>query len=229
MSTTPPIRGEVKICGTTTEDDVRIAVESGADAIGIICPPKSRTRHSVSVERAVRLAKAVPDEVSTVLIPRFTEPGQIVELAKTVRPDRLQLGETEDPDVLADVVRTGVVPLVAQVVHVADRSAVERAVAFAEHADIIHLDSVGEEPGGTGHTHDWSISRNITDAIHAIGKPVILAGGLTAENVTEAIATVRPDGADVESGIKLSDGTHDPGKVAGFVRTARAAFDDLNC
>ena len=217
--------GEVKICGTVTEADVKVAVEAGADAIGIICHPSRPNGHTVSVEQAVRLVKAVPKTVTTVLIPRLTDAGEIVELAQAVRPDRLQLGETEDLEVLQAVVNAAVVPEVAQIVHVADRSAVARAQTFANHADIIHLDSPGERPGGTGHTHDWDVSRTITEAVHAAGKPVILAGGLTPENVAAAIATVRPDGVDVESGIKGSGTDHDPARVAAFVAAARAAFD----
>ncbi|MEX2043350.1 MAG: phosphoribosylanthranilate isomerase [Patescibacteria group bacterium] len=219
------VDGEVKICGTTSEDDLRIAVEASAGAIGVVCPPKTGTRHSVDAEQAFRLVKAAPDDVTTVLIPRLTEPGAIIELTETVRPDRLQLGETEDIDVLVAVVKAGVAPVVAQVVHVTDRSAIEQAKAFAKHADVIHLDSAGAEPGGTGRTHDWSVSREIVDAVRALGKPVILAGGLTADNVVAAIAAVRPDGVDVESGIKGPGSAHDPGKVAAFLRTARAAFE----
>jgi phosphoribosylanthranilate isomerase len=217
--------GEVKICGTVTEADVKVAVEAGADAIGIICSPVSGTRHSVDAEQAVRLSQAVPDEVATVLIPRLTDPEEIVELAKAVAPDRLQLGETEDLEVLRAVVAAAVVPEVAQVVHVGDYDAVRSAEEFTEVADIIHLDSMGDEPGGTGHTHDWDVSRTITEAVHAAGRPVILAGGLTPENVAAAIATVRPDGVDVDSGIKGSGTDHDPARVAAFVAAARAAFD----
>jgi phosphoribosylanthranilate isomerase len=215
---------EIKICGTTTEIDLHIATDAGADAIGIICPPKTRTRHSVDEAQAVRLAKAVPDGVTTVLIPRFAESERIIELAKAVRPDRLQLGETEDLGVLRTVVQAGAAPVVAQVIHVDGPSAVGRAKEFTEWADVIHLDSVGEEPGGTGHVHDWGISRQVADATHALGKPVILAGGLTARNVAKAVAIVRPDGVDVESGIKGSGAAHDPDQVTAFVRAARAAF-----
>lgn len=222
-----PVRGEIKICGTTTEGDLRIALDTGADAIGIISPPKRGARHSVSIEQAARLARAVPDEVMAVLIPRLVTSEQIIALAKTVRPDRLQLGETEDFEVLQAVAGAGVVPAVAQVVHVADRSAIDRSRKFAKYADVIHLDSVGEQPGGTGRTHDWQISREIADAVHALGKPVILAGGLNADNVREAIETVRPDGVDVESGIKGTDRRHDPLKVSAFVSAARAAFQAL--
>ena len=107
---------------------------------------------------------------------------------------------------------------IVQVIHVADQESVDEAIAVSQHVDAILLDSgnpglATKELGGTGRTHDWDLSRRIRDSVD---RPVYLAGGLSADNVAEAIRVVRPFGVDVCSGVR-TDGRLDTGRLAHFV------------
>jgi phosphoribosylanthranilate isomerase len=100
-------------------------------------------------------------------------------------------------------------------------AALRRAEQAAAWADALHLDTrTGARLGGTGVTHDWSLSARIAAATPI---PVILAGGLTADNVAEAVGHVRPFGVDVNSGVEDARGVKDPAKMRAFVAAARAA------
>ena len=106
-----------------------------------------------------------------------------------------------------------------QAIHVVNDTAIAEAAALEPLVDALLLDSrTAERIGGTGQTHDWSISRRI---VEACGKPVILAGGLTPTNLASALAAVRPAGVDVNSGVENAAGEKDPDRVRSFVRLCR--------
>jgi phosphoribosylanthranilate isomerase len=108
-------------------------------------------------------------------------------------------------------------------VHVTGEDAVGHALAYAAVADALVLDSrTADRLGGTGLTHDWSVSARIVAAVAPL--PVYLAGGLTPENVAEAVARVRPAGVDVNSGVEDADGRKDAAKMRAFVDRARAGL-----
>ena len=142
----------------------------------------------------------------------------VLALADHVQPDSLQLhGETE-PALCAAVREARPLLRICQAVHVTGREAVECASEVAPHCDALLLDSrTPDRLGGTGRTHDWSVSRQIVDDVDV---PVILAGGLTAENVAQAIRAVRPYAVDVNSGVDDRDGSKDPRRLDGFMRAA---------
>jgi phosphoribosylanthranilate isomerase len=108
-------------------------------------------------------------------------------------------------------------------VHVTGEDALGSALAYAPDADALVLDSrTADRLGGTGLTHDWSVSARIVAAVAPL--PVYLAGGLTPENVAEAVARVRPAGVDVNSGVEDADGRKDAAKMRAFVDRARAGL-----
>jgi phosphoribosylanthranilate isomerase len=216
---------EVKICGTTSMMDVNNAIRAGADAIGVITHSRRHTRHTVDPHRAAWFVRSTPESVTSVLVPRSTNADEIIDMAERIQPDRVQLGESEDPVLTEALHGMKNRPSIAQVIHVSNETTPEVVDNFLGIADIIHLDTAGERPGGNGVTHDWEISREITNRAHSFGKLVLLAGGLTGENVAEAIRTVRPDGVDVETGIKDSLGAHEPLLVKKFVASANTAFE----
>jgi phosphoribosylanthranilate isomerase len=225
---------EVKICGTTSEMDLTAAANARADSIGLICQPPGRrtTGQTVDVERAVRLAaSAKRHNLKSVLLPHSTHILEVLAMTETIEPDRVQLGENEDPMLARALHGLSKRPEIAQVIHVSDVMQPEQIEQFMSYCvpyvDIVHIDTAGENPGGNGMTHDWTISREIADRAHAAGSPVMLAGGLTPRNVLEAIETVRPDGVDVQSGIKTKVGTHNPRLVNEFVQNAGFAFRAL--
>ena len=223
----------VKVCGAVSELDLRVAKLSGADAVGVISPAKdwpdyqkSTNSHTVITEQALWLRESLPDGLEFVWLPRrTTDFEEITDFARLIKPDRIQIGETEVPELAialhehyADDENT---PKVAQVVHVADEPvSIEH---FADKVDYIHLDSAGERFGGNGISHDWKVSAEIAEQAHAAGTPVILAGGLTVANVAEAIAIVQPDEVDVESSIRSSFGAYSQIELQRFVQEAHEA------
>lgn len=220
------MKPEVKICGTTSFADLEVAIEAGADAIGIIWHPLDHSRHTLDTPTAVEIARLTPNHVQSVFLPRLTDAGEILFAITMIRTKRLQIGETEDPNLIKQLSIHQSQP-VTQVIHVGKNTKPSRIYPFARYADSFLLDSAGERPGGNGITHDWAVSREIASRAKTLGKKVFLAGGLTPDNVAEAIATVRPDGVDVETGIKNRSGAHDPGKVKAFIEAANEAFVDM--
>jgi len=202
----------VKVCGITTREDLEVAVDAGADAIGLIVDVPVDTPREISDRRAVELARATPPLVTTVLVTMPERPEATVDLASRVQPDVLQ--------VHGDITAGDLAFLSAQV-----HGDVVKAVSPAdapEHdtvADALLVDSLDESgAGGTGETHDWTETR---DLVASLESPVVLAGGLTPENVAEAVETARPFGVDVASGVEREPGRKAPEAVAAFVRAAR--------
>lgn len=201
----------VKICGLTRERDLDVAVEAGADAIGLIAGVTVDTPREIDVETAARLADRVPPLVTSVLVTMPDDAAQARELIAAVDPDVLQVHglDPEAIDALADAP--------AQVVAAVDPT--DPALdAYAAAADALLMDSLDENGGGgTGRTHDWERTRDLVAELDA---PVILAGGLTPSNVEEAVETVRPFGVDVASGVEADGGVKDHEAVRSFVRRA---------
>jgi len=206
----------VKICGLTGETDLDAAVEAGADAVGITAAVTVDTPREVPVERARDLVAVVPPFVTSVLVTMPETVERAVELAETVEPDALQLHGTLDPDEIAAVAEAAPAKVVAAVDAEADDIA-----DYAAAADAVLVDSVDEQGGGgTGETHDWERTR---ETVAALDAPVVLAGGLTPANVTEAVETVRPFAVDVASGVEREGGVKDHEAVRQFVERATSA------
>ena len=199
----------VKICGFTEEADVDAAVAAGVDAVGAIVDVPVETPRAVSAETARDLFGTVPPFVTTVLVtmPEAVEPA--LELVDAVDPDVLQVhGELSPPEIeaLSDHVPTLAVVGPAQ----------NEAEATARAADGLLVDSTDESgAGGTGRTHDWTATRDL-----AVEGPIVLAGGLTPENVARAVETVDPFAVDVASGVEAAPGSKDPDAMTAFVEAA---------
>lgn len=201
----------VKVCGTTTHEDLDAVVEAGADAVGFIVDVSVDTPREISAKRAVELARATPPFVTTVLVTMHETPEETVELASRVQPDVVQVhGELTPGDLafLSAKIHGDVVKAVSP----------ESAPAYDTVADALLVDSLdGDGAGGTGETHDWKRTRELVETLES---PVVLAGGLTPDNVAEAVETVRPFGVDVASGVESDPGRKDADAVSAFVRAA---------
>jgi phosphoribosylanthranilate isomerase len=206
----------VKICGLTREADLDAVVDAGADAVGVTAAVTVDTPREVPVERASELVAAVPPFVTGVLVTMPESVERAVDIVETVAPDAVQLHGTLGPDAIAAVRER--VP--AKVVAAVDAEA-DDAPAYAEAADALLVDSVDEQGGGgTGETHDWERTRDI---VADLAVPVVLAGGLTPENVAEAVETVGPFAVDVASGVESEGGVKDHEQVRQFVERATSA------
>ena len=204
----------VKLCGMPDADARDAAVAAGADAVGLVCDVPVDTPREIEPERAADLAASTPPFVAATLVTMVETVGETVDLAERVRPDALQVHAADPAEVatLAGDVRASVIAAVDLDADLA---------AYAETADALLLDSTGEGgAGGTGRTHDWERSRT---AVEDLDCPVVLAGGLTPENVPEAVRTVRPYAVDVASGIESAPGEKDPERMAAFAAAARGA------
>lgn len=207
---------KVKICGLTREEDVDSAVEAGADALGFIVGVPSSPRN-LSVRRAGELMKKAPIFVGKVLV---TVPRAIWELRKAVRklnPDCLQLHGGIRPLMELRKVALNLPTIKA---FRASEGEIPTIIEESKFYEAILVDSPSPSKlGGTGKTHDWSLSRKVRDGIYP--KPLILAGGLNARNVQEAIKAVKPYGVDVSSGVEVKPGVKSFEKMVNFVEAAK--------
>jgi len=199
----------VKICGITNTDDARVAVEAGADAIGLNFVPG--TPRYIEVAAAREIARAIPDAVKKVGVFVNESVKTINRCVREVPLDIVQLHGDEAPE----TARLVEAPIF-KAVRVRGEIDVERLRAY--NADAYLLDTFVEGAhGGTGKTFDWDLALPVQDA----GLPVLLSGGLTPENVADAVRRVSPFGVDVSSGVELGPGKKDPGKVRAFIANAR--------
>lgn len=202
----------VKICGITSSDDRDHAVNCGADAVGFIAGEIESPR-AIEPKRAALLVTELPPLVSSVLVIMPDQVSEAIEITKRVEPDTVQVHELS-PDEVDELARDTSASVISAVT-------VDAAPQFEGVGDALLVDSLDEDgQGGTGSTHDWARTR---DLVTDLDTPVILAGGLTPENVARAIETVRPYGVDVATGVERSGGVKDPEAVRSFIEHARRA------
>lgn len=204
----------VKICGLTDGADLRAAVDAGADAVGVISEVPVDSAREVDPATAAQLLADVPPFVTATLVTMPDSAERAVELVRTIGPDALQLhGEWT-----ADEIRFVRAETERKVLLAVDADDPVRAEEFDAVADALVIDSTDDAgAGGTGETHDWAKTGELADRLTS---PVVLAGGLTADNVAEAVRVADPYAVDVASGVELSDGRKDHNAVARFVANA---------
>jgi phosphoribosylanthranilate isomerase len=197
----------VKICGITSEQDALLAVAMGADAVGFVFAPSPRQMSPNAVHAIVR---RLPPEVLTVGLFRDERAQRVVEIINRAGLKAAQLHGHESREDCGYVsVR---VPLVIKAFAAGD-SRLARAGEYG--ATIILLDAPSP---GSGKVFDWRLAEGAPK-----GRRIVLAGGLDAANVADAIRTVHPWGVDVSTGVEASPGKKDPSKIRAFVQAARAA------
>ena len=197
----------VKICGVTSEEDALLAVAMGADAIGFVFAPSSR---QVAAGHVRDIVRRLPSDVMCIGVFRDESAQRVVEICNTVGLRAAQLHGHETVETTR-LVRSKLSFVIKG--FPAGDPALDRSNEFG--ADAILIDS---HAPGSGEVFDWSLAEGAPS-----NKRVILAGGLTPENVGEAIERVRPWGVDVSSGVEESPGHKDARKVRDFVRNAKAA------
>jgi phosphoribosylanthranilate isomerase len=199
---------KIKICGITNVDDALAAVEAGADALGFVFAPSPR---QVTPGQAAAIIRELPPFITTVGLVVNQDPQPILEAC---RVDVIQFHGSETPE---EVAHAGCRALKA--LRVRDAADLD-ALAEYHAASAFLLDAyVPGVAGGTGRQFPWQLAAEA----QRFGKPVIVAGGLTPENVALCIRTTRPYGVDVSSGVEAEPGRKDPGKVRTFIEAARAA------
>lgn len=201
----------VKICGITRVEDGLAAAQAGADAIGLVFVAKS-PRH-VTPEQARAVSRTLPPFVSTVAL--FVNPteAEVQAVLKTARPDVLQF-HGEEP---AAFCRSFGVPYL-KAFRVRPGVDLLQSAASYDDAQGWLLDAWSEaDHGGTGERFDWDLIPR------ALPRPMLLAGGLTPDNVAAAVRATRPWAVDVSSGVEASKGIKDAARIAAFIKEARNA------
>ena len=211
----------VKVCCISSVDEARMAVEAGADAIGLVSSMPSGP--GVISEDLIRaIAATVPPPIATFLLTCRQRVDEIVAQQKRCGTNTIQICDRLVEGSYAELRAAMPGVAVVQVIHVNGEESVQEAVKIAPHVDALLLDSGNQklstkELGGTGRTHDWRLSAEIR---RASSVPVFLAGGLRAENVRDAIGRVEPWGVDLCSGVR-SDGRLDRSKLEAFMKEVR--------
>jgi phosphoribosylanthranilate isomerase len=213
----------IKICANTSLGDAQLAAEAGADAVGFVFAPSPRRVTAELVAKIVRQLPAALEKIGVFVDAGFEEIAATVEAAGLTG---VQL-HFDAPAALAAQLRErfGDKLRILGVVHF-DSATVERVAAMAGDANIdaLLVDSrTATAVGGTGVAFDWAAASETLFQNAEERKPFVAAGGLTPENVAEAIATLRPWGVDVVSGVESAPGRKDPAKVRAFIDRARAA------
>ena len=210
---------KVKICGITNTKDVFKAAELGADFLGFIVEVDF-SKDSLTREEAKKLIKKLPLEVRPVLVTYLDKADKIIELAKELNPEVIQLHNPKvDLKVIGKVRKALPKTEITKTIHVSDESAIEEAKKFDKYVDYILLDTKAKgKLGGTGVVHDWEISRKIVKSVKC---KVFLAGGLNPTNVGLAIEKVKPFAVDTNSGVKAKDRKKDTFKLEKFIQRAK--------
>jgi phosphoribosylanthranilate isomerase len=202
----------VKVCGITHIDDARSAIAAGADILGFNFVPESKRR--ISVELARSIIEQIRGQALAVAVVANLPTREALALLSTLAADRLQLHGDESQDQLL-----ALAPGAFKAVRVGNAEDVSRALSFPGHPVLVDAKVEGQL-GGTGRTVDWPLVAPI-----ARQRPLILAGGLTPDNVEQAVRIVQPWGVDTASGVDASTDPRrkDPEKLRQFVAAARRA------
>ena len=193
-----------------------MAIEHGASAVGLVSAMPSGPG-PIPESLIAEIAAMVPPGVASFLLTCKQDVSSIIDQQRRLRVNTIQICDRLVEGSYDDLRKALPGVSLVQVIHVTGPESVEEAQAVAPNVDAILLDSGNQslkvkELGGTGRTHDWSLSRMIRETINV---PLFLAGGLKAENVAEAIRRVQPFGIDVCSGVR-TDGRLDPEKLRDF-------------
>jgi phosphoribosylanthranilate isomerase len=208
----------VKICGIRTASDLDAAVEAGASHCGLVFfPPSPR---SLSLEAAAALARHGRARVTIVALTVDADDALLAAITAQVAPDMIQLHGKESPERTAHIRDMTGRPVI-KAVSIAEEADVQAAAAYRGVADLILFDAKPPRnsviPGGNGLSFDWSLLKPLAGR-----GDFALSGGLTAENVAEAIAATRPVLVDVSSGVEIAPGQKDAALIRRFVAAARA-------
>lgn len=210
----------VKICCIQSEEEAQTAIDFGASAIGLVGKMPSGPG-PIDDERIQTIAASVSSPIATFLLTSETAGQSILAHHQRTQTNTIQIVDQPEDGTHEYLKRE--LPNVkrVQVIHVTGEHSIEEALFFAEKADFLLLDSGNpnlevKELGGTGRTHNWTISRKI---VNQSPIPVFLAGGLNADNVKRALDTVQPFGVDICSGVR-TNGVLDLSKLQKFIKNA---------
>ncbi len=200
-------RTRVKVCCISSHEEARLAIEYGADAIGLVGPMPSGGQGIIDGKLAREIAKATPPAVETFLLTSREQGNAIADHVECCGTTTVQIVRHIDPSEYPTLIKRLPTTKRAQVIHIENEDAIELVKKYEPFVHAFLLDSGRPSApeltlGGTGRVHDWKISAAI---VKTTTKPVFLAGGLRPGNVREAIRSVAPFGLDLCSGLRTND------------------------
>lgn len=213
----------IKICCISSVEEANLAINYGASAMGLVSNMPSGPG-VISEDLIEEIALAVPPTIATFLLTSKQSVDEIITQHKKCKINTIQICDHLVNGTHKQLRNALPGIKIVQVVHVVDENSVKEAIEISRSVDAILLDSGNQkltikELGGTGRTHDWSISRKIRDSISV---PLFLAGGLHADNIAEAIQFVKPFGVDVCSGVR-TDNKLNEYKLKSFIEKVKTA------
>ena len=203
---------QVKICGITNAKQAGDIAEAGADAIGLVFYGKSP--RNVTIKQAQRICQAVPDHIAKIAVVVNMPVLEIGEIVKHCSVDAVQLHGSESYEILNNV-RDQYGVDVIKYIDVNVNNIVREAARF--NSPVLIEGQKGNLPGGNGEAWDWSSAKDLAGVC-----PFVLAGGLTPDNIADAIGQAYPDAVDVSSGVEKEPGVKDIEKVKAFIQNAKA-------
>jgi phosphoribosylanthranilate isomerase len=208
----------IKICGIKSSAILEAAIEAGADMVGFVHFPRS-PRH-IDIDTVGRLISEARGRVETSVLLVNPDNTLVVQVA-ALGPDWIQLHGQESPH-RVEAIRNEAGVSILKVIGIGSAEDVESVESFVDCADRLLLDAKppkhADRPGGHGTAFDWGLLKALDPEL-----PFMLSGGLTPDNVGEAVRTVRPFGVDVSSGVETAPGEKDAGLIRAFIANARAA------
>ncbi len=208
----------VKICGLTRPEDVRAAVEGGADALGFVVGSPASPRN-LTLGQAKHLTRCMPAFAFKVAVTSSQDFQTVRKICSELSPHSVQL-HRHNQEFVSQIRKTNPEVTLILAAAIEDRPSVLKAEEISKHSDALLADSPDSRGmGGTGRTHNWKLTASLRRKIAP--RPLILAGGLTPSNVRAAIRTVRPYAVDVSSGVERMPGIKDHEKVRGFIMRAK--------
>jgi phosphoribosylanthranilate isomerase len=227
----------IKICANTNLDDALLAAELGADALGFVFATSTR---NVTAERVAAITSQLPATVEKIGVFSTQDSVEIAAAIRTAGLTGAQLHSGYNPDLVAALIGEFPGLRVIQTIHWNVASSESRAEATMSVSDVPEMAALNQlkanqqiaavlvdsrtatASGGTGVAFDWNAAQQNLAALTP--KPLIVAGGLTPENVQQAIAALRPWGVDVASGVEAGPGRKDPARLKSFLTNARKAL-----
>jgi phosphoribosylanthranilate isomerase len=206
----------VKICCISSTDEAKMAVQFGASALGLVANMPSGPG-VISDEEIVKITRSVAPGISTFMLTSETSADEIIEHHKRTLTNTIQIVDELKEGTYTKIREALPAIKIVQVIHVINEKTIDEAIRISYLVDALLLDSGNpnleiKELGGTGRIHNWTLSKKIVEQSRV---PVFLAGGLTSENVKQAIEQVQPFGLDLCSGVR-TDKKLDPRKLEMF-------------
>ncbi|MFW6117327.1 MAG: phosphoribosylanthranilate isomerase [Thermoproteota archaeon] len=210
-------RVRVKICGITSREDLEMVVEAGADAVGFVVDVPHSQRN-ISIRKANRLIESTPVFVGSVAVIVPEGLHHLRQLCQDLRPSLFQIHGKKQlyREIREDLPGIRVIGAIKAKKDFSPQETQTSTQIF----DAVLIDShLPGRQGGTGRVHDWRISKRVKELLHP--KPLILAGGLSLDNIKRAVQTVRPYAVDVSTGVESKPGIKDQKKVNRFIKNAK--------